>query len=41
MEKLGPDFNLMEFHNVMLTNGGMPLSILEQLVDRYISSKIN
>ncbi len=41
MEKLGPDFDLKEFHNVMLTNGGMPLSILEQQVDRWIASKID
>jgi uncharacterized protein (DUF885 family) len=41
MEKLCPDFNLMEFHNVILTNGAMPLTILEQQVDRWIASKLD
>jgi uncharacterized protein (DUF885 family) len=40
MERLGPDFDLKEFHNVVLTNGAMPLNILEQQVDRWIASKI-
>jgi uncharacterized protein (DUF885 family) len=40
MERLGPDFDLKEFHNVVLTNGAMPLNILEQHVDRWIASKI-
>jgi uncharacterized protein (DUF885 family) len=31
----------MEFHNVILTNGAMPLTILEQQVDRWIASKLD
>jgi len=39
IERLGPDFDLKEFHNIVLTNGAMPLNILEQQVDRWIASK--
>jgi uncharacterized protein (DUF885 family) len=35
-ERLGDDFDLAGFHDVVLTNGAVPLSILEQLVDRWI-----
>jgi uncharacterized protein (DUF885 family) len=38
LESLGEDFDLKQFHNVLLTNGAMPLNILEQQVDRYIVS---
>jgi uncharacterized protein (DUF885 family) len=41
VDQLGPNFDLKEFHNVILTNGAMPLDILEQQVDRWIESKIN
>jgi uncharacterized protein (DUF885 family) len=33
---LGDSFDIREFHDVILTNGSMPLDILEELVDRYI-----
>ena len=33
---LGPDFDLAEFHNVVLKNGAVPLDLLERLVDAYI-----
>ncbi len=36
---LGDQFNIREFHNVILQNGAMPLSILEQVVTAYIDSK--
>ena len=39
MERLGLDFDLKEFQNIMITNGAMPLDILEQQVDRWIASK--
>ncbi|MBI1288335.1 MAG: DUF885 family protein [Flavobacteriales bacterium] len=33
------DFDIKEFHGVLLNEGAMPLEILEQRVDAYISSK--
>jgi uncharacterized protein (DUF885 family) len=41
MERLGTYFDLKEFHNIMITNGAMPLDILELQVDRWIASKID
>ncbi|MCW8925168.1 MAG: DUF885 domain-containing protein [Xanthomonadales bacterium] len=35
--ELGADFNIREFHNVVLTNGAVPLDILEDLVRQYIT----
>jgi len=34
---LGARFNLKEFHAVILENGGVPLMLLEQLVDEWIA----
>ncbi len=34
---LGPQFNLKDFHAVVLENGGVPLTLLEQLVDEWIA----
>ena len=34
---LGPKFNLKDFHAVVLDNGGVPLTLLEQLVDEWIA----
>ncbi|MBN2007040.1 MAG: DUF885 family protein [Anaerolineae bacterium] len=36
-EALGDDFDLKSFHNVVIGNGGVPLEILERLVDGYIA----
>ena len=33
---LGDQFDLREFHNVVLKNGAVPLDILEEIVDSYI-----
>jgi uncharacterized protein (DUF885 family) len=33
---LGPKFDLKDFHAVVLENGGVPLTLLEQLVDEWI-----
>ncbi|MAZ28328.1 MAG: DUF885 domain-containing protein [Cytophagaceae bacterium] len=38
-ESLGEDFDIREFHDVILTKGAVPLSILEDLVNQYISLK--
>jgi uncharacterized protein (DUF885 family) len=34
---LGTKFDLKEFHNVVLTNGALPLTVLERLVDEMIA----
>jgi uncharacterized protein (DUF885 family) len=39
-KQLGDKFNIKEFHDVVLTNGPVPLNILENLVNEYISSKL-
>jgi len=40
MERLGEDFDLGEFHALILGNGPMPLEILERVVDDYILARI-
>ena len=37
--ELGDQFDIREFHNVVLTNGSVPLDILEDLVKKYIADK--
>jgi uncharacterized protein (DUF885 family) len=37
--ELGDRFDIREFHNVVLTNGSMPLNTLELLVRQYIEQK--
>jgi len=36
---LGDGFDIREFHDVILANGSMPLSILEDVVDDWIAAK--
>ncbi|MBD2716645.1 DUF885 domain-containing protein [Microvirga sp. STR05] len=36
---LGPQFDLRDFHDVVLKNGALPLQVLEQVVNNYISEK--
>lgn len=38
-QELGNSFDLREFHNVVLKSGAVPLNILENIVDYYISEK--
>lgn len=38
-DALGDDFDWGEFHDVVLTNGSVPLSLLEELVETYIAEK--
>lgn len=39
-DALGDNFDIKEFHNIMLGNGSMPLEILERLTNEYITTKL-
>lgn len=39
--ELGGKFDIREFHDVVLTNGAVPLNVLEELVNQWIASKKN
>ncbi|MCK5052186.1 MAG: DUF885 domain-containing protein [Candidatus Cloacimonetes bacterium] len=36
-KELGDDFNLREFHDVVLQNGAIPLNLLENVVDEWLN----
>jgi uncharacterized protein (DUF885 family) len=38
-KSLGDKFDIRQFHEVILSNGSVPLDVLEELVDRWIKSK--
>jgi uncharacterized protein (DUF885 family) len=40
-EELGDQFDIKEFHNVVLGNGVLPISVLESVVEDWIASKLN
>ena len=40
MDALGPRFEIKKFHDVMLTNGSLPLSLLERVVDDWIAGEL-
>ena len=35
----GPGFDLRQFHEVVLTNGPVPLEMLEQLVNAWVKAQ--
>jgi uncharacterized protein (DUF885 family) len=37
MDALGVEFDLIDFHRALLTNGAVPLALLTDVVDRYIA----
>lgn len=37
----GDLFDIRDFHSVILVNGGMPLNLLEQLVDDWIAATLH
>ena len=39
-EALGEKFDIREFHNQVLLDGALPLSVLEKKIDRWIESKL-
>ena len=40
MDRLGPRFDIKKFHDVVLTNGQLPLGLLEQVVDEWITAEL-
>ena len=38
MDELGPQFDLKAFHRTVLSNGAVPLALLDDVVDRYIAA---
>ena len=40
-QELGPKFDIKEFHNTVLSEGSIPLEVLEEVVDAWIASQAN
>jgi uncharacterized protein (DUF885 family) len=41
MDQLGNAFDIKEFHNLILSQGSIPLEILEEVVDDWIAEELN
>jgi uncharacterized protein (DUF885 family) len=41
MEQLGDQFDLKEFHRVLLASGSLPLEALERVIEDYIAEKLD
>jgi uncharacterized protein (DUF885 family) len=41
IDALGDRFDIKAFHNLVLTNGAMPLEILERVVDDFIADELS
>jgi len=39
-KQLGNDFDVREFHDKILENGALPLSVLERLIDQWLMNKV-
>jgi uncharacterized protein (DUF885 family) len=40
MDSLGDQFDIREFHDVVLKNGAVPLDILDRIINDYIESTL-
>ena len=38
-KELGPDFNIRKFHDAVLANGSIPLSVLEAQIEQFIADE--
>ena len=39
MDELGDSFDLIDFHYVVLSNGSMPLDVLDEVIEQYIEDR--